>query len=319
MNLLDIIVPTYNRLEAIKQWIVKLLPIIDKFDFTLTFYDSGTDDSTKKYINEFLSEKIRYRYFDSSIDVDKKTLLALKSSDAKYLWLCADTRIANVEKLFQRFDFSKIDSDVILLYKSKDLKRIRNFEYLNKDEFFADNFFRLTTYGASICKKEIIDKVDFDLMINKFGGKCFIYPCMLAYYSQSPYTVSADNYLGKLSVKMKSGWILNKSAIKIWTKYLQESLEELNGQLTPLTIQKIIKNRGKAENFFTKRSLIRLRITDNFNVKIYKEYREYLIKSLACSKFSAYIIARLPKFLCKIIANAISLMRKIIKGEEQEE
>ncbi len=314
--LLDIVVPTYNRPECIAEYI-KEFSNAKSSNCRLLIFDSSIDNRTEEICKSSKVNNCIYYKFSSNIDVDKKTILSMKRAEARYIWLCSDTRLANIETVQKEINFLNETAEIILLYPSKEGVN-ENYNREKKGSFFVENFFRLTTYGATICRKDLIDKFDTELLVKNFGGKGFIYPCSLVIYSDGIYKILSGNFLNKLSFNCESGWIKAGTAMGIWTKNLQESLYKLEDYLSISSIQQIIRNRGKCNNMFSKRGLIRLRASNNFSVKIYKKYKPFLLQSLNCSKFSAIFIALMPKLVCFIICNIKLHFHKLKKSIKDE-
>ena len=75
---LDVVLPTYNNPKCI-EYILEKIERYSQYDYVLSIFDSSTNDETQAIVEKRLSEKITYTRIDSSIDVDEKTLIAVKS------------------------------------------------------------------------------------------------------------------------------------------------------------------------------------------------------------------------------------------------
>lgn len=315
--LLDIVLPTYNNPLCVKYILEQLKQYsVSKFDFILSIYDSSTDDETKKIVNTYLSDRVFYHQMDSQLDVDEKTLLALKNSKAQYVYLIGDGYCPKVDVIFNSINFVKNKSEIIVLYEEtwkpqkKFYKNLKKFEFYDKNEFYKVHFWQLILYGGSICKSELFDRVDTEQMISLYNTSGFIYPSVLATYSEGPYESKIGRFIDLVPYKKESGWLRNKNAIKIWTKNYYITINKLIDVLDISTINHIIKTTGKNTCFLTARGLVNFRLSDNYNFAKYKEYKFYLKKCKGCNSLIALTIAIFPKWILRFIKNIKKLLIK---------
>ena len=312
--LLEIVIPTYNRAECIVTYFEHLKNAFGKYNFIVSVYDSGTDGKTREFFKNFFSDQVRYFAVDPSVHIDEKTLIALENSVAKYVWLCADTRIAEVNTLFESIDLSAEDSEIILLYPPQFTPNKIGAE-IDKQEFFGSNFCRLTTYGATVCAKRMLDSIDRKKILEDFGGKYFVYPCALARATRGPFKILHGEFV-RVVENTTSGWVTKKQALEIWTRCFQESIAKLDDSLESGTREKIIKERGTVDCFFTPIGLMSFRATGNFSRKLLNEYLPWLQKSLACPLWLAKLIAVTPPFIFRALRAIKHSIRKM-RGKEK--
>lgn len=296
---LEIVIPTYNRPKCIESYLIHLNKYYGKYDFGVYIIDSGTDCETEKVVKKY--SYVRYEKINSNIDVDEKTIYALKKTIGNFVFLCGDGYALNVDMVFETISFDN-SIDIYALYdkrwsksRTNYVKKINKFFYEEKKDFFIDHFGMLTLYGGSIVNRKVIDKINFEYVVKKYGGYCFIYPCTIAEYSIGNFEVHLNNYLEEINEKKYPGWILNKQAVKVWAKYFCYSVDLLSNIFSKEDINKIIKNNFKENDFFTIKGLIWLRTTNNYSLKIYKTYKNEINRVISCNKFIAIFIAIFPK------------------------
>lgn len=304
---LSIVIPTYNRPECIHYMLEELYKYSEKYSFNIYIFDSSEEDLTFNICKLYNGKNLIYERMDSHIHPDEKTIYGLKKADGEYIQLCGDGLLPNIENIFKNIFLDIEDIELYLLYS----KKITSFNtyYSNykddissdKNYFFGKYFSQITLYGATICKKSIIDTIDYDFALKNYSGTGFIYPCTLAIYSKGKYKMLNGDYLSSINLKGSPGWILNKKAIEIWTKNFSTTVSTLNNYLSQTTINNIIKNNGKNTGFLTAKGLAWFRSTGNYNLKIYFKFKKYLKKCKSCSTFIAIIIAIIPSFVFKIL------------------
>lgn len=302
--LLDIVLPTYNNPACVKYILDKLETYSDRnYNFVLSIYDSSTDEETKNLVKPYLSSRVLYHYIDSKVNVDEKTLIAVKNSEAEYVFLIADGYCPKLDEIFREIDFEKNRSEIIVLYdrdwkpQRKYYEHLKDFDFTDKNEFFRLHFWQLILYGGSICKNALISEINLPETVSAFIGSGFIYPAALATYSVGPYESKIGNFLELVPYKGASGWIKNKTAIKTWTENLYNALNKLDGVLGRDCIDNIIKTTGKNTGFLTANGLASFKCNGNFSYAIYKKYKYYLKRCKACSSFFVLFAAICPRFL----------------------
>jgi glycosyltransferase involved in cell wall biosynthesis len=104
---ITIVIPTYNRPQAIAFLLKKCLNNFDTSFYSLQVHDSSQNDDTQKIIFDFNQNNnniIIYKRYDATINGDKKTMLALKEVTTPFLYLLGDgvaPNLAQIEDIFK--------------------------------------------------------------------------------------------------------------------------------------------------------------------------------------------------------------------------
>lgn len=320
MNKFEIVLPTYNRSQAIDYLLKQYESYFDKYDFILSIHDSSPNDLTEEIVKKHpnYGKQINYFRYDPSLDVDSKTLICIKKTTAKYSMLVGDGWIIKVDELFSSGLLDK-DFDILCLY-DKGLKLYRShFEkyikeakyYDSKEQFFEDNFWYLIMYGSSIISQKIIEEMDVENLCSKYKNLGFIYPSSLVESNASKLYVDCINILIKNPNKGEPGWMLKKDAVNTWCKNLTINFEKISCEYLPeLSKNKIVRTTGKYTGFLTFKGLMTWKAKDNFNFKIYKKYKEYVLKTKACSRFTIFIVNLVPTFILKLM---LKIFKKLFR------
>lgn len=308
---LAIIIITKNHKEIMEEW-MRIFPKQNtKANVEVWVYDSSDNDDTQKICEEN-SEFVHYFRFDPDIG-DEKAVDALTSIDREYLWLCGDGVIPNMDLVYDLLveEFSK-KTDVIhffgknqanIAYKKK-IGMGDEIVYTDdeKREFFRDFWWSLAWLGVTIVNKRVIDNVDFDEMLEKYGQKGFIFPtavcCSLQSLSNIRCLVIHHNCFTANRKKIASGWKQEGQVIPIWSKNTVLTIDAM-----PEYFEKykhhVMENCWLNNNFLTTRGLLDWRSNNFYNIQDYKLYKQYLTITSQKNCFTLYCIARLPKKFCK--------------------
>lgn len=215
-NLVSIILPTYNGAERIEEAIKSVLGQLYA-DWELLIIDDGSQDNTKKIVDNFANEDLRVRYIKNEINLGiQKTLnKGLKEAQGEYIariddddvWIDKNKLKKQVEFLENNPDHVLVGTGVIVLDEdSKELfryllpendKDIRN-KILSKNCFvhssvmFRKNIvFNLGGYNEDEVVKHI---EDYDLWL-KMGtvGKLANLPIYAVRFTMREGSISSEN------------------------------------------------------------------------------------------------------------------------------
>lgn len=315
---LEIVIPTYNHPSFIEYILEQYEKFFEEFDFTVSIHDSSTDDLTEKLVRNharFDRQVLYYRY-PSEMDVDEKTIRSIKASTHDYTILCGDGWIINVASVLQS-DYIKHDYDMILVYD----KKVKVFaDYFNQyiknggqrethyetvtDEYLKNHYWHSTLYGASVISKRLYSEMDAEAIIEEFNHTNFIYPASLVITLgsiQGDVFVTSDDFLIRNSKKNSRKASEQTDVIKIWCKNYSNSVEKLRGIIGDEVANHIIKTTGARTGLLTANSLAGLKVVKHLNWKIYKEYKPYILRTIACSKSKLKLILCTPRFILYIM------------------
>ena len=203
-------------------------------------------------------------------------MIAVKQSEAKYIFLIGDRYCPNLDVIFSEIDFEGNQNEIIALYDNKwkpqknYYDKLTKFKFTDKNEFFRLHFWQLILYGGSVCKRELISEINLEEMVSAFNGSGFIYPASLATYSSGPFESKCGDFIELVPYKTVSGWIKIKtqyvSGLKIFMMFQISS----NGILSRECVEGIIKTTGKNTEFLTAKGIASFKCDGNFNYAIYK-------------------------------------------------
>ena len=321
-ELLTIVVPTFNHPDYIEYYLSKA-DYLDKFNIRLEICDSSTNDDTEKVVETYKQtyENLHYRRYND-INVDLKTFLCLNSCQTKYVFLCGDGVILNAESVYEKIlSYMEQDYDVIEFYDDINKKHIGYYKKLSKQHknseivydnlksHMLDNYWHMPYYGGTIIKSEVFKRINQD-DIQALIGTGFIYPYMICSYADmdAKTVVLGGDYLIENIRKKAAMWLNNGMAIKIWAKQFPEVIYMLPDRFNDIK-KELAVNSEKRLQFVTIKGLCSLRASNNYGLKIYKEYKKELIAYSPVNKFGLVTIALIPKFIFKCARKVKRLLK----------
>ena len=314
-SLLTIVIPTYNHPEYI-DYCLQQSSYIDQLNIRLEIHDSSPNESTRDIVSKYkeIYKNLEYiKHEDVSVDI--KILTALKGVKTKYVYLCGDGLIFNAIDNYAKIqDYLKQDIDVITIYGTHvdayknyfDKLAIKysrteiNYDSLTKH--IKENLWYMTLYGGSIVKKEVFDEYTIESVRNMIGtGFLYAYLIYNHKYDNFRAIVLNGNYQIANICKKAPFWVtVEKRAIELWA----HNFPQMIMGITPLSIEErecMIKESEEILDVFSKKKLLIYRVTNNYNYKIYKQYKADLLKYSGQSLFTLWQIAMCPKWVIKLL------------------
>jgi hypothetical protein len=330
VKLLTIVVPTYNHASYIEYYLQQS-KYIDLLDIILEIHDSSTTDDTKIIVEKYQKDyKNLFYYHYEDIDVDLKTILALKHVKTKYSFLCGDGVILNAINCYDKLvDCMKQNYDIIEIYDSITKKHIDYYNslcksyncaeiiYSNIEKHLVDNIWHMPFYGGSIVKTETFLNVEIS-NIQHVIGSGFIYPYTIyeSMLMTSKAIVLGGDYLIQNIYKQGAIWLMSqKKAIEIWSYKYPKTILLLSTKYSAVNNSVVIASE-KVLGYLSFRGLILLKLLDNFNYKIYKQYKKELIKYSGTNRFAIFLVAIFPKFILKGMKKLFSNTKKLLNGNK---
>ena len=103
-KLLNICIPTYNRINALSILVSDILKSDDD-RFIITIQDNASNDNTSSYFNDIDDSRVVYRCNTSNFGAIENYRLSLVNSDTEYVLFVIDKDHINVEYLSKFIDF----------------------------------------------------------------------------------------------------------------------------------------------------------------------------------------------------------------------
>lgn len=306
---LTVIIPTCNHPKNIEEIFLNICDDIKKYDIIVEVHDSSISDDTKQIVNIFskTNSLIRYFRYDNNINIDLKTILALKKCETEYLYLCGDKCYLNLNKIEVINRCFLKDYSVIEMYDSINSRHFSYYEgYLKKKygceeivysdakTYVKENIWHLPYYGGSIAKSELFKNISLD-DIDDMIGSGFIYPYIIAntINRYKKMIVLGGDFVRLVNCAGESGWIVNREVFKIWAVNFPNSIMKI-ANLNMSEKKDIIIYSERKLRFFDARFLIYCRTNGNFNLSIFLRHRLELKTFSNNNIFILFLIAIIP-------------------------
>lgn len=278
-------VPTYKRIDLIKEFLETQVEIYKKYNIDIWIYDSNETNECQELVNIYkkIYDNIFYISIPSSTHSNQKVMRIYegydRNKDYDYVWLSQDAyRITDnelcdiVNKVKKQYDIITISND--------DNMCIGNKEYFNILEYFRDTAWKLTGYGNCIVKTStMINDVDWKYIEDKYLAKdCINYSHVGYYFEQLLKINNPKMYFKHVNdgeyywseLKKHSAWVKDTFHIicDVWPALVNKIPSYYDTYKND-----VIKSLGVNASILTYRKFIYLRKSDIYNKYIYEHYK----------------------------------------------
>lgn len=319
-DLLTIVLPTCDHPQYVDYYL-KNSAYINKYNILLAIHDSSINDETYDIVNRYNYDNVIYYRYSHEMDIDEKTILALKKVETKYAFLCGDGIILK-ESSIDRLEKLLGENPTIIEYYNikKEWKYISGKTNYNdilkfKDPIshFKTNMWHMILYGGSFVKSSLFSEVEVE-KYREIIGTGFIYPFIvydrLLSHNDDFFAYSVfEDYAGGNPYKKASGWIKNKKFAKIWFDNFPSAITKLPNEYQNYFLIAIKRHNDLKFSFKT---MVSFRESGNFSLKIYKQYKENFLKYSSRSNIIYIIIALIPRFPLTLFKKVYRCIKRCI-------
>ena len=312
-NNLCILIPTYNRSDAVDYYLKNKLDCFRNLHIDVILYDSSKDDLTKNTAIKYMArgyDCLKYKYYKDPADDlygTRKIADALLecANNYEYVWLCGDQAILMFEEyLFELSELFKNEIDVIHIYTNK---IGRNSDcYMDYKDFFLNFFWSMTHFCAFILSKRIIKKMD-KWMTKYLEMKCSM-AIVFAIFAVLPSEKFKIAYINHVVYECSPYRTLsvaaqNKEMLKGYAEAISVGIDNL-----PMEYNNIKKSAKKTfcknTGNFSWQSAIDLRSDGNLTFKNIQKYGKYLRDMTDVPFLWFYFWSIIPKRIARKNSNS---------------
>jgi glycosyltransferase involved in cell wall biosynthesis len=167
-KLLSVCIPTYNRVNFLKESLITLLPQAERLSVEVCVSDNASSDQTGCLLKELSSQYKCLRYITQQINIglDRNTIAAMEMADTEYILPIGDDEVIVEESLLTIVNELQENSlDLVVLngyYTSLDLKnrvkehlptRLHNIKFYNPIEAFIELWY-IMPLGSFVVKSQ---------------------------------------------------------------------------------------------------------------------------------------------------------------------
>jgi abequosyltransferase len=297
--LLDIVIPTYERLDPLKINLFRILQDLQGFSIAIYISDDSRNDDISDFVTEF-KEHHKYIYYkknDPRLGHDKNFVSALNQGKALYTWIIGD-RVGLAAGAIENV-LGVISKNMYDIVSINEVGRDINFSsgYYDTALSVLDNFgWHLTHTGVTIYSRRTINAMSsfnieecrnfpqISIIFNYLAKDCSFFwindeliyglPSTESYWSSKVFSVFVDDWQNVIY-----------SLPKIYTLASKE---------------RIILAHSKNSKLFSTKSLLKMRMDGNYDSVILQNYRQKLLKHSEKGFFVLYVISIFPRWLLKL-------------------
>jgi abequosyltransferase len=320
MKLLTIAIPTYNRVNYLRECLDSLVKNNIDFDnVEILILDNYSTDNTKEIIQKYKHDlSLRYICNENNIGPDENFKKCIKKSNSKYIWIFGDddlffnSSVENVLKIISTFE--SISEDIGLLHLraenftdfidlNKENKKVNYEIFTNDVKFMANVHTNITFLSSNIFNKKLVcDYLNLNSIPNNHLGQ--VYWNIVALKNAKKNVFVKSNLFG--ARQFNSG---NYNFCEVFVQNFMDTLYLINNNIDIKEIIKVIKKR--LLRFYYPANIIRIR-NELSDVK-YESCWKYTLKRFKYN-FNFWIFT-VPAMLlpCKISLFILKLFEKVVK------
>lgn len=294
---LAVAIPTYNRHLVLKENLLIMLPELKKYNIPIYISDDSDNYLTRDMISELKIQYDNIYYNKNNIGLghDKNCLQTLRTPSEDYIWYLGDSQIVHNDGIKNILDIIEKDTfDLILVNAENRQVKIDSQYYYDANNFFVDLAWHATLTGATIYRKEILFRTNYD----KYIGSNFI---QLGIILEELLKESNGLYWFNKEIirvnknKGKSYW--NRTIFKVFAKDWVDFISSLPNEYSYKNKKKVMKSHSDHTNLFKFRNYISLRMNNILNLKSYFKYYNKLKFATSLNIYAVFLIALFPRFI----------------------
>lgn len=285
MKKIAVCIPTYNRIDLIREFLETQTEIYFNNNIDIWIYDSNEGDECKKLVNKYseIYNNIFYVSIASSVHSNEKVMRIYQGQDRgkkyEYLWLSQDAYRITDNELKEIISLIDREYDIITI-SNDDVECIGSKEYQNLLFYFRDAAWKLTGYGNCIVKTSTMtDNVNWNYINGKYLDKSCINYSHVGYYFEQLLNINNPHMYFKhvynneyywSSLKKQSAWTKDTFHIicNVWPA-LVNKLPSFYDYMK----NEVIKSLGVKASILSYRKFINLRKLDVYNENIFNTYK----------------------------------------------
>lgn len=280
---IEVTVSTYNRSKILSKWFDGFLPSLDQYGISVSIYDSSENEETKELVGSLnrtrnSNRKIRYFRIPAETRVDAKVLYSILNAQREYVWPMGDSRTANLTSLNEKGEHC-FEENIGYISLGWNHRYEDGKIYHDPAVFFRDMFWQSTLLGGLIFRKDIfaplIDSKTKARFLSKYcKDDGFSY--LGIFYELISNNGSAKGLLidfkfEDIKLSKKPNWL--KRYLEVWCENLCYLVDCLPMEYSPYK-NEVLRETWKKIGCDGWYWLLRARVENGINPKIYKKYTE---------------------------------------------
>lgn len=308
-NSLSIVIPTYNRVDILKENIEIMFPKIKEFNLGIYISDDSNNDDTEKMIKS-LSLQFDYPYFFYERNMpplghDENCISILQKAKSKFVWYLGDSIIIPLNVFDEVISIiSKNGDDVDFIC----LNLLNRYNYQtgvvsDVHDFIVDSTWHMTLTGATIYNHKVVEWIN---NVNFHGRhKNFMQLGVILQYCEQ---FKAKFYwCGNLTIlgnkNKKSYWTNN--TVSVFAHDWWCFVDQFDKLFSLSEKKKIAKSHSLNTHVFGLKNFLQMRSNGELNLNLIRKYKYYLVKTSKTPFVLIFLITFIPIKLIQAIARKV--------------
>lgn len=309
---LSFLIPTYNRLETVKEQIDFLysLPVISDVDLEIVVGDNSDNNETEKYIQSNCFNNLIYYKNEENIGYGRNVIKCFENSTGDYIWLLGDKNYFEDTDYVEVVGLIKRNFDAVLIADDKESNY--DFVYDDIDKLVADFGFRFSNLICSVLNKDCLKTLN---KCYKYSDYNFSHIAVMLEYLSSLESINVTWYKKNIyrlrNVNMPY-W--NNSVFKVFAHDWFYTIMSLPNNISVKSKIICLKGQDSREHIFSPYAILKYRLYSyrRYSIRDLKDNREYIELTSFSSYWKVYFAIVLPIGFLKY-ALRLPVIRSVVR------
>lgn len=299
--LLSICIPTYNRDYILKELLIKLCPLAEKYNVEICISDNASPDNTENIVREYCEKysNIIYVRQSENLGSDQNAEFVLKMSHTKYRWLFGDYNYIEEDCLCSLLsELEKDEWDLFVIGDEGRTRRIEATIYTNPHLLLEELGWHVTWLSCLIYNENMIKSANYERYYkSRFLQTGIIFEYFINHLCHVK--VDPNIFVSILPIPKRGGWqdIAFEVFCRDWYLFVMSlpvfySFEEK---------EKCIKMHGDKSGLFTVRGLFYLRYKNIMTFSICQRYSFFIKRTISTHISIIFLISVIPVIFVKVL------------------
>lgn len=308
---LAIAIPTYNRHLILRENLLAMLPDLNKYNIPVYISDDSDNNHTRDMISEVKIQYDNIYYFKNnpSLGHDNNCLQTLGIPNEEYIWYLGDSQVINNQGIKTILELLEENTFDFILVNAEDRNLdIDSHYYRDANEFFVELTWHATLTGATVYRKDILFKTNYDRYIgSNFMQLGIILEEMLDNTNGLCWLNKKLIYVNKN--KNESYW--TKDIFKVFSEDWFDFVIDLPQEYLYKNKLQVLKSHSYHTGIFKFRNYIALRNCNILNLNSYLKYYKKLKFTTTLNAYVVFIIALVPRVFLLSTSNILKKIENI--------
>lgn len=321
-DLLAICVPTYNRAGYLEIALSRLISQAQKHEIPIYVSDNASTDTTPQVIKKYQAQYplLFYSRNERNVGPDHNFAIVLKMSPTRYAWLVSDDDHLADQALDQVLAVVAAgDYDLVVVNGGKKLRQSGQLVgrvsdrpvpevYHDRNKLLSDLGWHMTWMSCLIFSRRAIAQARFE----KFYQTSFLqFLAVYDYLADRPLAVYwlPPTLVFNTSVQIPLWY---PQALETFGRKWRASVLSLPGSYDLAAKKKCIKDHGVKSCLFGLKSLLRLRVLNYFNFRLYRQNADLLPEITDVNRLVLILVALIPvpEFVSRLIRKIAPIIKE---------